>query len=124
MTDALTHRPPPASTLQRTTGATKLRSQPSEPSQTAFMCASFASSLPSRPLTLSLPALTPSKSPARAALKQRNLSHTVSQVGGGITAETAQQYLDAGASHVIITSYVFRDGKIDEDNLKKLASSR
>lgn len=44
------------------------------------------------------------------------------QIGGGITAETATQYLDAGASHVIVTSYVFRDGKIDEDNLKKLVS--
>jgi phosphoribosylformimino-5-aminoimidazole carboxamide ribotide isomerase len=28
------------------------------------------------------------------------------QVGGGITPENAQRYLDAGASHVIVTSYV------------------
>ena len=28
------------------------------------------------------------------------------QVGGGITAENAREYLDAGASHVIVTSYV------------------
>ena len=27
------------------------------------------------------------------------------QVGGGITAENAREYLDAGASHVIVTSY-------------------
>lgn len=42
------------------------------------------------------------------------------QVGGGITAENAQQYLEAGASHVIVTSYVFRGGKIQWDNLKRL----
>ena len=35
------------------------------------------------------------------------------QVGGGVTPENAKAYLDAGASHVIVTSYVFRDGKID-----------
>ena len=34
------------------------------------------------------------------------------QVGGGITAENAEEFLTAGASHVIVTSYVFCDGKI------------
>ena len=34
------------------------------------------------------------------------------QVGGGITPENAGEYLDAGASHVIVTSCVFKDGKI------------
>ena len=33
------------------------------------------------------------------------------QVGGGICAENAQEYLQAGASHVIVTSYVFKNGK-------------
>lgn len=42
------------------------------------------------------------------------------QVGGGITAENAMEFLDAGASHVIVTSYVFRDGRIDYENLKKI----
>ena len=42
------------------------------------------------------------------------------QVGGGITAENAREYLDAGASHVIVTSYVFKDGRINYENLKKL----
>lgn len=42
------------------------------------------------------------------------------QIGGGIVPENAAQYLDAGASHVIVTSYVFRDGRIDYDNLQKL----
>ena len=38
------------------------------------------------------------------------------QVGGGITAENAREYLDAGASHVIVTSYVFRNGDISFEN--------
>lgn len=45
------------------------------------------------------------------------------QVGGGITAENAVEYLNAGASHVIVTSYVFYDGKIDYKRLKKLVKS-
>lgn len=42
------------------------------------------------------------------------------QIGGGITPETAAEYLDAGASHVIVTSYVFKDGLIHFDRLEKL----
>ncbi len=42
------------------------------------------------------------------------------QVGGGVTAENAAEYIGAGASHVIVTSYVFRDGRIDYDHLVKL----
>ena len=42
------------------------------------------------------------------------------QVGGGITAENAEEFLAAGASHVIVTSYVFCDGQIQLDRLKKL----
>lgn len=42
------------------------------------------------------------------------------QAGGGITADNAAQFLEAGASHVIVTSYVFRDGKISWENLEKL----
>jgi phosphoribosylformimino-5-aminoimidazole carboxamide ribotide isomerase len=44
------------------------------------------------------------------------------QVGGGITIENAQLYLNAGASHVIVTSYVFRDGNIDFERLENLVS--
>jgi phosphoribosylformimino-5-aminoimidazole carboxamide ribotide isomerase len=44
-------------------------------------------------------------------------------VGGGITAENAKEWLDAGASHVIVTSYVFRDGRIDMENLRSLVKS-
>ena len=42
------------------------------------------------------------------------------QIGGGITAENAAEYIEAGASHVIVTSYVFKDGEIHWENLKKL----
>lgn len=42
------------------------------------------------------------------------------QIGGGITAENAAQFLEAGASHVIVTSYVFKEGKIQYENLKRL----
>jgi len=42
------------------------------------------------------------------------------QIGGGINPDNASEYLDAGASHVIVTSYVFADGKINYENLAKL----
>lgn len=42
------------------------------------------------------------------------------QIGGGVTADNAEQFLNMGASHVIVTSYVFRDGKVDYDRLKAL----
>jgi phosphoribosylformimino-5-aminoimidazole carboxamide ribotide isomerase len=42
------------------------------------------------------------------------------QVGGGIHAGNAVRYLDAGASHVIVTSWVFKDGRIEWDRLNKL----
>lgn len=42
------------------------------------------------------------------------------QAGGGITPENAAQFLDAGASHVIVTSYVFSDGRINFENLHKM----
>jgi len=37
-----------------------------------------------------------------------------------VTADNAGEYLDAGASHVIVTSYVFREGRLDEDRLREL----
>ena len=41
-------------------------------------------------------------------------------MGGGITPENAMKYLNAGASHVIVTSYVFSNGLIDVDRLASL----
>lgn len=42
------------------------------------------------------------------------------QIGGGITADNAVQWLELGASHVIVTSYVFSNGVIDRDRLTHL----
>ena len=41
-------------------------------------------------------------------------------VGGGINLENAQSWLDAGASHIIVTSWVFKDGELNWDRLKAL----
>jgi phosphoribosylformimino-5-aminoimidazole carboxamide ribotide isomerase len=45
------------------------------------------------------------------------------QLGGGITADNARMWLEKGASHVIVTSYVFQDGMINMARLKKLADT-
>lgn len=42
------------------------------------------------------------------------------QAGGGIRCENAEEFLDAGASHVIVTSYVFKDGQVNWKNLEAL----
>ncbi len=42
------------------------------------------------------------------------------QAGGGITPENAADFLKAGASHVIVTSYVFSEGQIRYDRLEAL----
>ena len=45
------------------------------------------------------------------------------QLGGGVTPENASRFIDAGASKVIVTSYVFNNGKINFDNLNRIVSS-
>lgn len=45
------------------------------------------------------------------------------QVGGGITANNARKYIDAGASHVIVTSYIFHDGQLDLERLQALTDA-
>ena len=45
------------------------------------------------------------------------------QIGGGITPEDAPDYIRAGASHVIVTSYVFRDGQIAMDRLEQMLAA-
>lgn len=42
------------------------------------------------------------------------------QIGGGIHADNAAEFLEMGASHVIVTSYVFKDGQIRWENLELL----
>lgn len=43
------------------------------------------------------------------------------QAGGGINAENAAEFIENGASHVIVTSAVFHGGKLDMDSLKELS---
>jgi phosphoribosylformimino-5-aminoimidazole carboxamide ribotide isomerase len=45
------------------------------------------------------------------------------QVGGGIDAGNARAWLDAGASHVIVTSWLFRDGRLDEERLARMVNA-
>ena len=54
---------------------------------------------------------------ARAALK---VYPGGLQLGGGVNANNARGWLDAGASHVIVTSWVFQEGKLDWPRLKNL----
>ncbi|KAB2631530.1 imidazole-4-carboxamide isomerase [Pyrus ussuriensis x Pyrus communis] len=42
------------------------------------------------------------------------------QVGGGINSENCLSYIEEGASHVIVTSYVFNNGQMDLERLKDL----
>ncbi len=44
-------------------------------------------------------------------------------LGGGVNASNARSWLDAGASHVIVTSWVFREGKVDWDRLNELVTT-
>ena len=44
-------------------------------------------------------------------------------VGGGINQDNARAWLDAGASHVIVTSWVFREGRLDAERLRALVAA-
>lgn len=45
------------------------------------------------------------------------------QLGGGVNLDNAHTWLDAGASHVIVTSWVFHEGRMDWDRLTNLVSA-
>lgn len=45
------------------------------------------------------------------------------QIGGGINLENASRWLDVGASHVIVTSWVFREGRLDRERLEELVKA-
>lgn len=45
------------------------------------------------------------------------------QVGGGINADNGMSYIDLGASHVIVTSYIFNDGILHMDHLEKMVKA-
>jgi phosphoribosylformimino-5-aminoimidazole carboxamide ribotide isomerase len=57
------------------------------------------------------------------AMKALSATPGLLQVGGGITDENAMDFIDSGASHVIVTSFVFKNGRISSTNLKKLVKT-
>ena len=44
------------------------------------------------------------------------------QIGGGINTDNAAYYLEQGASHIIVTSYIFKDGMLNENHLANIAA--
>jgi phosphoribosylformimino-5-aminoimidazole carboxamide ribotide isomerase len=45
------------------------------------------------------------------------------QIGGGINPDNARGWLDAGASHVIVTSWIFHEGHVNWERLDELAKT-
>jgi phosphoribosylformimino-5-aminoimidazole carboxamide ribotide isomerase len=45
------------------------------------------------------------------------------QLGGGVTIENARDWLEAGASHVIVTSWILHEGKVDWNRLAALVNA-
>ena len=45
------------------------------------------------------------------------------QYGGGVTTDNAGEFLDAGASHLIVTSYLFEDGQFSWSRLNAIKSA-
>ena len=45
------------------------------------------------------------------------------QLGGSITADNADEWLKAGAAQVIVTSFIFKNGRIDDERLERLVSA-
>ena len=58
-----------------------------------------------------------------AALKALRAFPGGLQIGGGINAANVAYWLDKGASAVIVTSYVFKDGQVHEDRLEEMLSA-
>ena len=44
-------------------------------------------------------------------------------LGGGVNLDNARSWLEAGASHVIVTSWAFREGRVDWDRLQQLVAA-
>lgn len=59
----------------------------------------------------------------RQALKALDAYRGGMQVGGGINDKNAREFIEAGASHVIVTSFVFKDGKVNYEHLDKICES-
>jgi len=45
------------------------------------------------------------------------------QIGGGINRDNAAAWLEAGASHVIVTSWIFHGGQLDTERLAELVQT-
>lgn len=45
------------------------------------------------------------------------------QAGGGITPQNARWFLDAGASHVIVTSFIFENGRLSISRIESMAEA-
>ncbi len=45
------------------------------------------------------------------------------QVGGGINAQNARDWVEAGASHVIVTSWIFHEGRVNWERLGELVKT-
>lgn len=56
----------------------------------------------------------------RQAMQALNVYPGGLQIGGGIRPGNALEYLEAGASHVIVTSYVFSQGKLHKERLQEI----
>ena len=54
------------------------------------------------------------------ALKALNTWPGHLQFGGGVNNENAADFLEAGASHVIVTSYLFEGGQLSSDRLERI----
>ena len=59
----------------------------------------------------------------KEAQKALNAFRGGMQAGGGVNAENADFFIKAGASHVIVTSYIFTDGKLRKDRLEALCDA-
>ena len=69
--------------------------------------------------------LNPASSPYYETTKAQALKALAAwpgglQIGGGIHDENVEEFLRAGASQVIVTSFVFKDGQFKEGNLNRL----
>ena len=69
---------------------------------------------------VSAPQYRPTKEQALLALQE---APGAFQLGGGVTPYNAEEFLAAGASRVIVTSYVFQDGMFNRRPLEKVVSA-
>jgi phosphoribosylformimino-5-aminoimidazole carboxamide ribotide isomerase len=69
---------------------------------------------------VSAPQYRPTKEQALLALQE---APGAFQLGGGVTPYNAEEFLAAGASRVIVTSYVFQDGMFNRRHLEKIVSA-